>query len=176
MMNMQIQQIAEEPFEATESVELEPGEPVDIPDRYIFSNNGFYPLSMKDVYLKAGSWPESGVEVDGNVFSTFTATPPPGKTRGQDENGAPVWVDLPLPTREELVLSALSEKQWRIKIANDYMNARQWPGKAAMGRLKETEKDQYNLWLDYHDALEAVDTSTAPNIEWPAEPEQESIR
>ncbi|WP_275219723.1 tail fiber assembly protein, partial [Citrobacter freundii] len=25
---------------------------------------------------------------------------------------------------------------------------------------------QYNAWLDYLDALEAVDTSTAPDITW----------
>ncbi|HIG0354641.1 TPA: tail fiber assembly protein, partial [Enterobacter asburiae] len=29
---------------------------------------------------------------------------------------------------------------------------------------------QYNLWLDYLDALEAVDTSSAPNIGWPTSP------
>lgn len=42
------------------------------------------------------------------------------------------------------------------------MNSRQWPGKAAIGRLKGDDLTQYNLWLDYLDALEAVDTSSAP--------------
>ncbi|WP_204528018.1 tail fiber assembly protein, partial [Citrobacter cronae] len=31
--------------------------------------------------------------------------------------------------------------------------------KAAIGRLKGDELAQYNLWLDYLDALEALDTS-----------------
>ena len=39
-----------------------------------------------------------------------------------------------------------------------------------MGRLKDEEKEQYNAWLDYLDALEAVDTSTAPDIVWPTAP------
>ncbi|ASW60782.1 hypothetical protein PA45B_3680 [Escherichia coli] len=35
------------------------------------------------------------------------------------------------------------------------------------GRLKGEELAQYNSWLDYLDALELVDTSCAPDIEWP---------
>lgn len=69
------------------------------------------------------------------------------------------------------VATAEAEKQSAIDQANDYMNSKQWPGKAAMGRLKDTEKEQYNLWLDYLDALEAVDTSSAPDINWPVAPE-----
>ncbi len=47
------------------------------------------------------------------------------------------------------------------------MNSKQWPGKAAIGRLKGDELTQYNLWLDYLDAPELVDTFGAPDIEWP---------
>ncbi|TII96102.1 tail fiber assembly protein, partial [Escherichia coli] len=39
-----------------------------------------------------------------------------------------------------------------------------------IGRLKSEELAQYNLWLDYLDALELVDTSSAPDIEWPTSP------
>lgn len=63
-----------------------------------------------------------------------------------------------------------NEKSRLIQDANDYINSKQWPGKAAMGRLKDTEKAQYNAWLDYLDALEAVDTSKAPEITWPEIP------
>ena len=62
------------------------------------------------------------------------------------------------------------EKSRLTQGANDYINSKQWPGKAAMGRLKDTEKAQYNLWLDYLDELEAVDTSKAPDIAWPDQP------
>ncbi len=30
---------------------------------------------------------------------------------------------------------------------------------------------QYNSWLDYLDALEALGISTAPDIEWPVQPQ-----
>lgn len=77
----------------------------------------------------------------------------------------------PPPTHDELILAAEFERQRRIDTANDYMNSKQWPGKAAIGRLKGDELSQYNLWLDYLDALEAVDTSSAPDINWPEVPE-----
>ncbi|HAU7856148.1 TPA: DUF2612 domain-containing protein [Escherichia coli] len=85
-------------------------------------------------------------------------------------NNMPAWGDIPPPTREELIVVADVEKQKRIDLANDYMNGKQWPGKAAIGRLKGEELAQYNLWLDYLDALELVDTASAPDIEWPTPP------
>ncbi|MFP2753350.1 tail fiber assembly protein, partial [Escherichia coli] len=68
------------------------------------------------------------------------------------------------------ILLATAQKQNLIDNANEYMNSKQWPGKAAIGRLKGDELEQYNLWLDYLDALELVDTSGAPDIEWPTPP------
>ncbi|MEY7281874.1 tail fiber assembly protein, partial [Escherichia coli] len=65
---------------------------------------------------------------------------------------------------------AESERQLLLNQANEYMNSKQWPGKAAIGRLKDEELALYNLWLDYLDALELVDTSSAPDIEWPTPP------
>lgn len=50
------------------------------------------------------------------------------------------------------------------------MNSKQWPGKAAIGRLKGDDLAKYNLWLDYLDALEAIDTASAPDIKWPTLP------
>ncbi|HAW9530542.1 TPA: tail fiber assembly protein, partial [Escherichia coli] len=69
-----------------------------------------------------------------------------------------------------LVAATEAQKQLLIDQANEYMNSKQWLGKAAMGRLKDAEKVQYNAWLDYLDALEMVDTSGAPDIEWPTPP------
>lgn len=70
------------------------------------------------------------------------------------------------------VAAADEEKQIKIDQANEYMNNKQWPGKAAMGRLKDSEKEQYNAWLDYLDELEVVDTSNAPDIIWPEAPQE----
>lgn len=74
-------------------------------------------------------------------------------------------------TQEEYIKIAEAERNARIVQANEHMNSKQWPGKAAMGRLKDSEKDQYNAWLDYLDALETVNTSSAPDVSWPALPQ-----
>ncbi|HAU5698704.1 TPA: tail fiber assembly protein, partial [Citrobacter freundii] len=66
---------------------------------------------------------------------------------------------------------AENKKRLLINEATEYINSKQWPGKAAIGRLKGDELVQYNLWLDYLDELEAVDTSSAPDINWPVPPE-----
>ncbi|HED3078948.1 TPA: tail fiber assembly protein [Citrobacter amalonaticus] len=139
---------------------------------FIFSalNNAFYPLELQSRYVEAGSWPEDGIEVNDEIFKEFTGEPPVGKVRGV-EDGFPCWIDVPPPTRDELIAAAVLEKQVRTAQTNDYINDKQWPGKAAIGRLKGDELAQYNLWLDYLDALEAVDTSSAPDINWPVPPE-----
>lgn len=140
---------------------------------YVYSPslNLFYDAELEEEYKDANAWPEDGVFVSDEVFLTFSGSAPEGKERVCGEDNLPSWRDIPPPTYEELVAEADADKQSRIEQANDYINSKQWPGKAVMGRLKDAEKEQYNAWLDYLDALEAVDTTSAPDIEWPTPPE-----
>ncbi|HBM9594744.1 tail fiber assembly protein [Escherichia coli] len=139
---------------------------------YFFSASvlGFFALDLKDVYDAAGTWPDDAVSIDNDTWQQFISTQPAEKQLGADAQGNPVWVDIPAPNAEELIAAAEREKQVRIEQANYYINSKQWPGKAVLGRLKGIELEQYNLWLDYLDALEAVDTSSAPDINWPVSP------
>lgn len=66
--------------------------------------------------------------------------------------------------------TAVNKKSQFINAANDYINSKQWPGKAAIRRLKDNELVQYTLWLDYLDALYVVDTSNPPDIVRPEKP------
>ena len=140
--------------------------------KYLYVNNLAYPYELQSLYVEKGEWPEEkGVDIDEVIFREyFYDTPPEGKYRCVGEDGLPAWADIPPPTRKEQIASAETKKQQLINQANDYMNSRQWVGKAAIGRLKGEELAQYNLWLDYLDALELVDTSGAPDIEWPTPP------
>lgn len=140
---------------------------------YLYSptTNAFYPQEMKVIYLSSGTWPEDGVSVDDAVYEAFTGTPPEGKIRSSGGDGYPCWSDTPPLSAEEITAQANEEKDRRITSANDYMNTRQWPGKAAIGRLKGDDLAQYNLWLDYLDALDTVNISSAPDINWPVSPQ-----
>lgn len=137
---------------------------------YSPAQNTFYANALKEtMYDPAGQWPGDAVDVDDDAHRMYTDTPPTGKMLGNNA-GHPAWVDIPPLTHEALVAVADAEKQNRITAANNYINSKQWPGKTAMGRLTDADKAQYNLWLDYLDVLEVVDTSTAPDIEWPVQP------
>lgn len=101
-----------------------------------------------------------------------TSSPKPDDYHSWDDNNNE-WIKTDEDIEREkiyILQTATAEKQRRISQANDYINGKQWPGKAAIGRLKGGELSQYNLWLDYLDALEAVDTSSAPDINWPVPP------
>lgn len=72
-----------------------------------------------------------------------------------------------ITAKESAISAAENKKRLLINEATEYINSKQWPGKAAIGRLKGDELAQYNLWLDYLDALEAVGTSSSFDINWP---------
>lgn len=131
----------------------------------------FFPYSLKAEYEQSGIWPDDGIDVNEDLFFTYT-NPPAGKIRVVDGHNLPYFVDIPPLTKDEQIASADAIKMQLVASANDFMNSRQWPGKAAIGRLKGEELQQYSLWLDYLDALEAVDTSSALDINWPVSPTQ----
>lgn len=140
-------------------------------NKYLYVNNQFLPTVMQDGYVAAGLWgEEAGVFVGEDVFQAFPLTLD-GKVRVTGPDKMPVWADAPEPTPDELITAAERRRDSLISAANAYMSDRQWPGKAAIGRLRGDELAQYNLWLDYLDALYAADTSAAPDIDWPTAPE-----
>ena len=126
---------------------------------------------MQQEYEKAGVWIDGGVYVSEDVFCQYIE-PEDGKIIGTDKNGYPVWVDAPPPTHEDEVATAEAQKNRLIAEANAYINDNFWASKLALGRLADDEKSLFNAWLDYLDALKAVDTSSAPDINWPVAPQQ----
>lgn len=75
----------------------------------------------------------------------------------------------PPPTKVQLIEQAEAQKQYLIAEVNAETQMLQT--KLALGRIKEDEKVLLNAWLDYLDLLEAVDTSLAPDIDWPQKPQ-----
>ena len=128
-----------------------------------------YALIKNGVVENVVIWDENG-----NIFDDYTVVNLEGLTAGigwtydGERFSAP---PEPEPTHDELVQKAEILKQALISDANNYIDSNQWPSKLALGRLSDADKQLFNEWLDYLDALESVDPSKAPEIVWPVSPE-----
>lgn len=79
------------------------------------------------------------------------------------------WVTDKAAKKESDIAAAEAQKQYLIAEVNAETQLLQT--KLALGRIKEDEKALLNAWLDYLDLLESVDTSPAPDIDWPQKPQ-----
>lgn len=129
-----------------------------------------YALIKNGVVENVVIWDENG-----NIFDDYTVVNLEGLTAGigwtydGEKFSAP---PEPEPTHDELVQKAEILKQALISDANNYIDSNQWPSKLALGRLSDVDKQSFNEWLDYLDALDAVDISAAPDVNWPSRPEK----
>lgn len=132
------------------------------------STSSFYPEELMDSYKESGTLPEDLIPVSDDIFLIYSGVPPVGKMRGASSDRQPVWVDTPAQPREQQI--ALAEENKQTLIAEVHTKTQVLQTKLTLGRIKDDEKALLNAWLDYLDLLEAVDTSTAPDIEWPVKP------
>ncbi|ELO0856306.1 TPA: tail fiber assembly protein [Citrobacter amalonaticus] len=123
----------------------------------------FYSAITRGFYRSGNEIPSDAVEITQQQLDDLLFQQEQGLLIIPDSTGFPTAIE----NVKDPVESARDEKQRRINEMNEYINSRQWPGKAAIGRLTGDELAQYNLWLDYLDALEMIDTSSAPDINWP---------
>lgn len=128
---------------------------------------GFFSENSSDV-------PDDAFDIEEALYYELMNGQSAGKIIINSPENYPVLIEYPAKTQEQEVAEAEGAKKILIAQANEYINSKQWPGKAAIGRLKGDELVQYNLWLDYLDALEIVDTSSAPDIKWPTPPVEQA--
>lgn len=79
------------------------------------------------------------------------------------------WIEEGGPSMQENQLNA----EATLKELRDEANSATYPLslKIIAGRkLTTSEAEKLNAWIDYTDALDAIDTSNAPDIKWPAKP------
>lgn len=139
-------------------------------ENYIYSasQNMILPVSLKQIYVDAGTWPEDGTTISDEVAGEFMGQYPQGKTLSHDEDGQPCWADIPPLPKEQQIAEAEEKKAFLIsEVESETAMLR---AKLTLGRIKDDEKVLLNAWLDYLDELEAVDVSTAPDIIWPVKP------
>ncbi|MFM1257303.1 tail fiber assembly protein [Yersinia enterocolitica] len=128
----------------------------------------FYPQSMIDDGSFGEKLPDDLVEITEYEQNTYwKQSPPSGQILGSLA-GRPEWVDTPPPSKEELVVTANSTKA-RLKAVAD--SAIEWRQDAVDdGSASDKEITSLASWRKYRVALMRVDTSKAPDIEWPMVP------
>ncbi|HDL6893853.1 TPA: tail fiber assembly protein [Yersinia enterocolitica] len=140
---------------------------------YIYSanSNSFYPISIKELYVSAGSWPTDGMEVSDDIFNKF-GQPMVGKVRVAGPDGLPAWADIPPLTDKELAeikaMNATQAQAAKTKLISDASDKIETlKDRIEAGQDKAAE---LKLWKSYRIALDDVDVSAAPDIEWPVVP------
>lgn len=138
---------------------------------YVFSakENAFFPLSLKTSYQQSGRWPDDGKSIENNIADEFMREPPEGKVRVTGSDGYPAWVDAPPPTQEELIAAA--EQQKTTLLLEGQAKISLWQTELQLGIISDEDKASLIAWMSYIKAVQAVDTSTAPDINWPEKPE-----
>ncbi|HIH4317892.1 TPA: tail fiber assembly protein [Morganella morganii] len=79
------------------------------------------------------------------------------------------WVTDKKVKKENDIAAAEAQKQFLI--AEVHAETQMLQTKLSLKRIKPAELELLNAWLDYLDELEAIDTATAPDIEWPQKPQ-----
>lgn len=128
----------------------------------------FIPASWKeDGTYSESTWPEDAVEVSNEDAEKYWRTVPPvGKMLGAVD-ASPVWVDIPLPSAEELVATAERQKASLRAVADTEIAWRQDALDA--GIATEAEAAELQKWRLYRVQLMRVDTSDPV---WPEKPTQ----
>lgn len=125
--------------------------------------------ALKTEYQESGMWPEDGIDVSDEVSAEFTGQPPVGKTIGVGADGMPAWVDIPPPTRDELISAAEQVRQQLLSNADSVML--DWRTELMLGEISDANKSKLSAWLAYKNEVKAVDVTTDPeHVSWPSAP------
>ncbi|MGV4148097.1 tail fiber assembly protein [Citrobacter freundii] len=116
------------------------------------------------------TWPADAVLLSDEESELYwKQNPPAGKQLGA-ENGRPVWIDIPAPTREELILTAENERQRLLKQADAVML--DWRTELMLGEISDANRAKLSAWLAYKNEVKSVDVTTDPeHVNWPVIPE-----
>ncbi len=124
--------------------------------------------ALKNDYVLAGTWPDDAVTLSDAQAVAFMSEAPEGKIMMAGADGLPAWGDIPPLSPAELYQQAEQRKRMLIDNAQKVIGI--WQTKLLLGRISDNEKASLNSWLDYIDAVQDINTSTAPDTIWPPVP------
>ncbi|EPT4025517.1 tail fiber assembly protein [Enterobacter roggenkampii] len=136
---------------------------------YSAGNNVF--IAAGSVLLETDAFADAQ-PVGDNIFTEFFCGEKDGKRRAAGNDGLPVWEDIPPLTPEELHAVAVQEAENRKAqlMAEAAEMTRDWQTDLLLGIISDEDKASLITWRSYTKKLEAVDTSSAPDISWPERP------
>jgi hypothetical protein len=108
----------------------------------------------------------SVVDYIGPVRKGFTLTAP---STPYDKWNGETWVKDVVALKAGQVADA--EQQRRILLAEADQITADWRTELALGIIDDGDTAKLTVWMKYIKAVKAVDTSTTPDISWPARPE-----
>lgn len=94
-------------------------------------------------------------------------TPLKPKTPHDTWNGSE-WVTDTEAAHASEVATADTDKNNRLNTAKQYISL--WQTQLQLGMISDADKAKLIKWMHYITALQAVDTSTSPDINWPQQP------
>ncbi|HHL5576671.1 tail fiber assembly protein [Escherichia fergusonii] len=113
--------------------------------------------------------PNGTIEITTDRFEELMQLQSSGLRISHDENGNPIAVEPPPPTKEEAVDYAEQQKVKLLSEAQATISL--WQMELQLGIISNEDKASLITWINYMKMLKAVDTSTAPDIVWPTTPE-----
>lgn len=143
-------------------------------EKYFYSanNKGFYLESGRDLFEGSPlGWPEDAVEITASEYSDLFIGQANGKIIVPDENGYPVLTNppsLPPPSQEQRVAIAEQQRQALRSEADAEIARRQDAVEAGIATADEAS--ELTDWKKYRVLLMRIDTTKAPNIDWPPKP------
>lgn len=140
---------------------------------YSASENGFFfPCDLDECRESELGLPDDLIEVSDTEHAALMDGQDAGKMIAPDADGRPILIDRPAPTSEQLIEIANTEKEQRLNAANTTIAPLQ--DAVDLGMATDKEKESLEDWKKYRVLLNRVDTSTAPDIEWPVEPSSQA--
>lgn len=139
-------------------------------ENYFYSakDNTFFPESLKEIYMQAGTWPENAKEVGEMDFQNLMAGQSENKVITADEAGYPVLSERETDHHIDAVKQAETEKALRMAAAAEAIAPLQ--DAVDIGMATEDEVGRLKAWKACRVLLNRVDVSEAPDITWPEIP------
>ena len=137
---------------------------------YSPSLNAIYPAEYYSYYDTAGVWPTDGIEISDEDAVLFNGGNEPSGKMVSMVDGKLCWIARPAPvlTTEELIARAEQQKQTLRQTADTEIDWRKYA--VDKGIATDAEKAALDEWNMFRVLLMRIDTSKAPDIEWPPVP------